>query len=29
MKNYLQFFMDSLYRVSGEPGRQHEFVTRF
>lgn len=29
MKNYLEFFMNSLYRVWGEPGRQDDFVTRF
>jgi hypothetical protein len=29
MKNYLEFFMNSLYRVWGEPGRQDAFVTRF
>ena len=24
MKNYLEFFMNSLYRVWGEPGRQDD-----
>ena len=29
MKNYLEFFLDSLYRVSGEPRQMTEFLTRF
>lgn len=29
MKNYLQFFLDSLYRVSGDAAQMDEFLTRF
>jgi hemoglobin-like flavoprotein len=29
MKNYLEFFMNSLYRVWGEPGRQDDFLSHF
>lgn len=29
MKNYLRFFLDSLYRVLGEPADQRDFVSRF
>ena len=29
MKNYLRFFLDSLYRVSGEPEDQRDFLSRF
>ena len=29
MKNYLEFFLDSLFRVSGEPEQMTEFVARF
>lgn len=29
MKNYLECFLDSLFRVSGEPERMTEFVARF
>lgn len=29
MKNYLEFFLASLYRVSGEPRQMSEFVSRF
>lgn len=29
MKNYLRFFLDSLYRVSGEPDDQRDFLSRF
>ncbi len=29
MKNYLEFFLESLFRVSGEPEQMTEFVARF
>jgi len=29
LKNYLEFFLDSLFRVSGEPEQMTEFVARF
>jgi len=29
LKNYLRFFLDSLYRVSGEPRDMRNFVGRF
>lgn len=29
MKNYLEFFLDSLYRVWGDPEQQQDFLTRF
>jgi hemoglobin-like flavoprotein len=29
VKNYLEFFLASLYRVSGEPREMHVFVSRF
>jgi hemoglobin-like flavoprotein len=29
VKNYLRFFLDSFYRVSGEPEDQRDFLSRF
>ncbi|MGB5622850.1 MAG: globin [Gammaproteobacteria bacterium] len=29
MKNYLGFFLDSLYRATGGEAQQHDFLTRF
>lgn len=29
MKNYLGFFLDSLYRATGGESQQHDFLTRF
>jgi hemoglobin-like flavoprotein len=29
MKNYLQIFLDSLFRVTGEPERMRQFIARF
>lgn len=29
MKNYLGFFLDSLYRATGGETQQHDFLTRF
>lgn len=29
MKNYLEFFIDSLYRATGGETQQHDFLTRF
>jgi hemoglobin-like flavoprotein len=29
VKNYLEFFLDSLYHVWGDPAQQRDFLTRF